>query len=202
METNRLSQQMTFLHEIDKLKYVLRKTCLFNSTRNENDAEHSWHLCLMAILLAEHSPEPVDLLKVLKMLLIHDLVEIDAGDTFLYDPARTSQHSAAEEAAAKRIFSLLPQDQGDELYALWHEFETADNADTRFARAVDRLQPVLQNLTNGGGTWAQHQVPLNTILTKVSGIKNGSPALWDYMLEEIKKGLSNGNISMGPQDCV
>ncbi|MFN3529341.1 MAG: HD domain-containing protein [Bacteroidia bacterium] len=197
METNRLLQQMAFLHEIDKLKYILRKTCLFHSSRHENDAEHSWHLCLMAITLAEYSPEPINLLKVLKMLLIHDLVEIDAGDTFLYDPARTTQHSAAEENAAHRIFGMLPDDQQHELYALWHEFETADNPDTRFARAIDRLQPVLQNLTNGGGTWKEHQIPLETILNKVAGIQKGSSTLWNYMVEAIETALTQGEITLG-----
>jgi putative hydrolase of HD superfamily len=195
---SRLEQQLAFLHEIDKLKYILRKTCLFHSNRRENDAEHSWHLCLMALTLQEHSPEPVDLLKVMKMLLIHDLVEIDAGDTFLYDANRQSEaHAAAEEAAAKRIFGLLPTEQATEMYELWREFETADNADTRFARAIDRLQPVLQNLTNGGGTWKEHQISAALIFEKVAGIAKGTPALWNYIQRAIPEAAKNGKISLG-----
>lgn len=198
--TTRLAQQLAFIHEIDKLKYILRKTCLFNSERRENDAEHSWHLCMMVLVLQEYSPEPIDTLKVLKMLLIHDLVEIDAGDTFLYDPARQAQANAdAEEAAAQRIFGLLPEDQRDEFYALWQEFETADNANTRFARAIDRMEPLFQNLTNGGGTWKEHEVPLSKVFDRVKGIAAGTPELWDYFLEELPRALASGQIEAGAE---
>lgn len=193
----RLSQQLQFIVEIDKLKYILRKTRLFSSLRHENDAEHSWHLCMMALVLQEYAPAPVDLLKVMKMLLIHDLVEIDAGDTFLYDPARAAQHSEAEAAAAERIFGLLPAEQGDEMKALWQEFETGDSPDVYFARALDRLEPVLQNLSNGGGTWAEHRIPMETVLSKIQGIQKGTPAIWDEIVLRMQEGIANGSVEMG-----
>lgn len=197
---SRLRQQLDFIVEIDKLKYILRKTRLFGSQRHENDAEHSWHLCMMAMVLQEYTPATVDVLKVMKMLLIHDLVEIDAGDTFLYDPARAAQHSVAEAAAAERIFGLLPAEQGEEMKALWQEFETGDSAEVLFARALDRLEPVLQNLSNGGGTWAEHQIPLATILQKIQGIQRGTPVLWDEIIDRMQQGIADGSVVVGVEN--
>jgi len=175
-----LQKQVGFIHEIDKLKYIERMTCLFNSERRENDAEHSWHLCMMALVLAPHANEKIDLLKVLKMLLIHDIVEIDAGDTFLFDTNKDHNNTQEELKAAKRIFGMLPEEQADELTTLWLEFEKAESAEAKFAKAVDRLAPMMQNATNNGGTWAQHNVPYETVIEKKKRIKEGSDELWDY----------------------
>ena len=160
----RLAQQLAFLLEIDQLKHVLRQSPVADGSRAENTAEHSWHLALCALVLAEHANEPVDVAKVVTMLLIHDLVEIDAGDTFIYathgQPARQAadQQAAAEQAAADRIFALLPPEQAATLRALWDEFEAKTTAEARFAKAVDRLQPMLLNRASGGGSWKTHGI--------------------------------------------
>lgn len=180
MKDKDLLKQLSFIHEIDKLKYVQRMTCLFNSTRNENDAEHSWHLCMMALVLHGHSNEKVDLLKVLKMLLIHDVVEIDAGDTFLFDTTKNHSNTQEELKAAKRIFGMLPEEQAIELIEVWKEFEAAESPEAKFAKAIDRLAPMMQNATNKGGTWAQHNVPYVTVIQKKKRIKEGSEKLWKY----------------------
>lgn len=180
MKDKDLLKQLSFIHEIDKLKYVQRMTCLFNSTRNENDAEHSWHLCMMALVLNGHSNEKVDLLKVLKMLLIHDVVEIDAGDTFLFDTTKNHSNTQEELKAAKRIFGMLPEEQAIELIEVWKEFEAAESPEAKFAKAIDRLAPMMQNATNKGGTWAQHNVPYETVIQKKKRIKEGSEKLWKY----------------------
>lgn len=178
--TVRLIKQLDFIREIDKLKYILRQTCLFESERRENDAEHTWHLVMMAVILQEYTNEPIDLLKVLKMLLIHDLVEIDAGDTFAFDVIVEDVFDK-EKKAAERIFGLLPEDQKDELIMLWHEFEKAESAEAKFAKAIDRLEPVLQNISNKGGTWHQHQIPVDRVINKINPIEQGSNSLWDYI---------------------
>lgn len=180
MQLDNLSKQLDFIKEIDKIKYIQRKTRLFNSDRNENDAEHSWHLAVMAIVLAEHSNEKIDLLKVLKMVLIHDIVEIDAGDTFLYDTKKDHHNTEAELMAAKRIFGMLPKAQADELIAIWEEFEEGITSEAKFAHSLDRLEPVLQNDSNAGGTWAEHDVPQERVVTKVCVINEGSNMLWSH----------------------
>lgn len=180
MQSENLSKQIEFIKEIDKLKYIQRKTRLFNSDRNENDAEHSWHLAVMALVLAEHSNEKIDLLKVLKMVLIHDIVEIDAGDTFLYDTKKNHSNSEAELIAAKRIFGMLPEAQAEEFLAVWEEFEAGETKEAKFAHSLDRLEPVMQNDSNKGGTWAEHDVPHETVVTKVSVIDHGSKTLWNH----------------------
>lgn len=180
MPVDNLSKQLAFIKEIDKLKYIQRKTRLFNSDRNENDAEHSWHLAVMAIVLAEHSNEKIDLLKVLKMVLIHDIVEIDAGDTFLYDAKRDQGNEEAEQAAAKRIFGMLPREQAEELMSIWEEFEEGETSEAKFAHSLDRLEPVLQNDSNQGGTWAEHNVPHERVISKVCVMEKGSNMLWSH----------------------
>ncbi|MGY0035230.1 HD domain-containing protein [Pedobacter sp. NJ-S-72] len=180
MSSDRLLQQVAFIHEIDKLKYIQRKTRLFNSDRRENDAEHSWHLAMMALILAEHANEPVDTLKVLKMLLIHDLVEIDSGDVFLYDTIVNHDNTIAERKAAERIFGLLPAEQAKEFIAIWEEFETGDTPEARFARSMDRFEPILQNVSNQGGTWTEYNVPYDTVMEKTRKIQYGSESLWDF----------------------
>lgn len=192
MNTADLLSQIAFIKEIDKVKYIQRKTKLFNSDRNENDAEHSWHLALMAIVLAGHSDEPVDVLKVVKMVLIHDLVEIDAGDTFIYDSQKDHCNTDAERLAANRIFGLLPKSQAEELIAIWEEFEAGETHEAKFARAMDRLEPLLQNTSNNGGTWKEFGVPYNKVYEKKSIIKEGSKTLWNYA-----EGLINESVEKG-----
>jgi putative hydrolase of HD superfamily len=192
MQFEHLLKQIAFIHEIDKVKYILRKTKLFNSNRNENDAEHSWHLAIMAIILAEHANEPVDVLKVVKMLLIHDVVEIDAGDIFLYDTTINHTNTEAELKAAKRIFGLLPEEQAADLIAVWEEFEAGETMEAKFARAMDRLEPLLQNVSNGGGTWKEFDVRYEKVLEKKSVIKNGSVHLWEFAKELIEQSVRSG----------
>jgi len=190
---NDLLSQVNFIKEIDKLKYIQRKTRLFNSNRHENDAEHSWHLAMMAIVLAGHSNKDVDLLKVLKMVLIHDIVEIDAGDTFIYDTAKSHTNTEEELVAAKRIFGLLPAKQAEEFIAVWIEFEEGFTEEAKFARTMDRFEPLLQNVSNNGGTWAEYNVGYQQVYDKKIAIKDGSEAIWDYaenLLEEsVDKGI-------------
>ena len=188
-----LLKQIEFIKEIDKLKYIQRKTRLFNSDRHENDAEHSWHLAMMTIVLAAHSDKAIDVLKVLKMVLIHDIVEIDAGDTFIYDTVRNHTNTEAERLAAKRIFGLLPTEQAAEFIAVWEEFEEGGTDEAKFARAMDRLEPLLQNTSNNGGTWAEYDVDYQKVYDKKIAIKNGYATLWVYaerLLEEnVEKGI-------------
>ena len=187
MINERLLSQVAFIHEIDKLKYIQRKTRLFNSERSENDAEHSWHLAMMTIVLAEQSNVKVDVLKVLKMVLIHDIVEIDAGDVFLYDTNKMHCNTMAERQAAERIFGLLPKDQFEELTALWEEFEACETAEAKFAKSMDRFEPLLQNVSNDGGTWKEYGVDYSKVYKTQVVIKDGSAAIWDMakpMLEQ------------------
>jgi putative hydrolase of HD superfamily len=175
----RLDSQLAFILEIDKLKSILRQTPITGpERRRENDAEHSWHLAMMAALLAEYAPAPVDLQRVLRMLLIHDVVEIDAGDTFAYDTAGYSDKEARERLAADRLFGMLPADQASEFRDLWDEFEAVSSVESRYANALDRLQPLLLNSRTGGGSWANHRVSRAQVLTRMEPIRHGAPALW------------------------
>jgi putative hydrolase of HD superfamily len=192
MQTDNLLKQISFIKEIDKLKYILRKTKLFNSDRNENDAEHSWHLAMMTIVLAEHSNKPIDVLKVLKMVLIHDIVEIDAGDTFLYDTAKSHTNTDQELIAAKRIFGLLPKEQAEEFIAIWQEFEDGITVDAKFAKSMDRLEPLLQNTSNNGGTWAEFDVPYEKVYEKKKAIKEGSTTIWEFAERLINDSVDKG----------
>lgn len=178
MDEARLIKQIGFIIEIDKIKNIFRRTRLFDGKRYENDAEHSWHLAIMALILHEYADADIDLIKVLKMVLIHDLVEIDAGDTFLYGDQ--TDKSEKEDNAAKRIFGLLPKDQGDELYNIWLEFEERKTNEARFAGALDRLEPVMQNYFNNGHAWKKHNISSKQVMEKNSIIESGSKALWDY----------------------
>lgn len=190
-----LLKQIDFIKEIDKLKYIQRKTKLFNSDRNENDAEHSWHLAMMTIVLAGHSDKPIDVLKVLKMVLIHDIVEIDAGDTFIYDTVKNHSNTDEELIAAKRIFGLLPKEQADEFIAIWEEFEQGKTDEAKFAKSMDRLEPLLQNTSNNGGTWKEFNVPYQKVYDKKKAIKDGSTTIWNYaenlINESVDKGMLN-----------
>ncbi|GAB3974729.1 HD domain-containing protein [Spirosoma terrae] len=192
MEPTNLLRQIEFIKEVDKLKYILRKTKLLNSDRNENDAEHSWHLSLMAIVLADHANAPINLLKVIKMLLIHDIVEIDAGDTFIYDTQKNHVNTEEERKAARRIFGLLPDDQANDLIAIWEEFEEGQTDEAKFARAMDRLEPLLQNTSNNGGTWNEFGVNYEKVYTKKQVIKQGSERIWQYAEQLINDSVERG----------
>jgi len=187
-----LVKQIRFIKEIDKLKYIQRKTKLFNSDRNENDAEHSWHLALMAIVLTGHSNTSVDLLKVVKMVLIHDIVEIDAGDTFIYDTQKNHSNAEEERLAARRIFGLLPTEQAEELIELWEEFEAGETGEAKFARAMDRLEPLLQNTSNNGGTWKEFGVTYEKVHQKKRVIKEGSNSIWNFAEQLINESVETG----------
>lgn len=187
-----LLKQIDFIKEIDKIKYIQRKTKLFNSDRPENDAEHSWHLAMMAIVLAGYSDTPVDVLKVMKMVLIHDIVEIDAGDTFIYDTVKNHKNTDEELAAAKRIFGLLPARQAEELVALWLEFEEEQTNEAKFAKSLDRLEPLLQNVSNNGGTWKEFGVDYQKVYDKKKAIQAGSSLLWNYAERLLDESVKNG----------
>jgi putative hydrolase of HD superfamily len=182
---SRLMMQMEFIKEIDQLKYIQRKTKLFNSDRHENDAEHSWHLAMMVMVLAEYSNEPINVFRVLKMVLIHDIVEIDAGDTFLYDTVKNHRNTDEEMIAARRIFGLLPADLCKEFTDLWMEFEMAETADAKFAKAIDRLEPVLQNISNKGGTWTEYNVSFDRVFQTLDKMRDCSIVLHDHVEEII-----------------
>jgi len=192
MQNENLRKQVAFIKEIDKLKYIQRKTKLFNSDRHENDAEHSWHLAMMAIVLASHSNKPIDILKVVKMVLIHDIVEIDAGDTFIYDNVKNHTNTDEELLAAKRIFGLLPQEQAQEFIALWQEFEDGITDEAKFAKTMDRFEPLLQNTSNNGGTWTEFNVPYQKVYDKKVAIKEGSATIWNYAENLINESVEKG----------
>ncbi|CAN5278906.1 HD domain-containing protein [soil metagenome] len=187
MTTERLSRQLDFIVELDKLKRILRQTLVIGGSRQENSAEHSWHLAVMAVLLSEHAREAVDVQRVVKMLLIHDVVEIDAGDTFCYDAAASIGKEERERRAAERLFGLLPGEQAQEFRDLWEEFEARETADAQFANALDRLQGLLQNYHNNGGTWRLHQVSREQVLKRMDPIRDASPELWTYVLQVIEE---------------
>ncbi len=183
MISSKLQHQIHFLREIDKLKGVLRQSPLLDQSRKENSAEHSWHLAMYAFILSEHAAAHVNVARVIKMLLIHDIVEIDAGDTPLHGKQDGSQFER-EQQAAKRLFGLLPDVQGDELSALWHEFEEGQSDDAQFAKALDRFQPLLINVFTGGGTWVEGKVQYQQVLERYGpAIQRGAPALWTLAQE-------------------
>ncbi len=192
MQIDNLLKQVDFIKEIDKLKYIQRKTKLFNSDRHENDAEHSWHLAMMTIVLAEHANKPIDVLKVMKMVLIHDIVEIDAGDTFIYDTQKNHSNTEQERIAAKRIFGILPAEQAEEFIAIWEEFEEGKTDDAKFAKSMDRFEPLLQNTSNNGGTWSEFNVSYQKVYHKKKAIKEGSSSIWNYAENLLNESVKNG----------
>jgi putative hydrolase of HD superfamily len=189
LSNGRLAQQLRFILEVEKLKTVLRRTPLLDGSRRENDAEHTWQLAMMAVVLAEYSDEEIDLTRVLKMILIHDIVEIDAGDTFIYDSVAMQDQEEREKLAADRLFGLLPDDQRTELRGLWDEFEARITADARFARAMDRLQPLLHNVFTSGGTWHSPGVHKGLVLERKAVIGKGSSRLWQAARTLIDEGV-------------
>jgi putative hydrolases of HD superfamily len=188
----RLQQQLAFAIEIDKLKEVLRQTRLLTNERRENSAEHSWHIALLAILLAEYASEPVDVLHVVKMLLIHDLVEIDAGDTFAYSAEPRAEQALREGLAAQRIFGLLPADQQAEFLALWDEFEAGRTAESKFANSLDRFMPFLHNFHGNGGTWRSFDVRYEQVLERMAPVRTGSATLWGVVQTLLDRAVEQG----------
>ncbi|MEN6314735.1 MAG: HD domain-containing protein [Clostridiaceae bacterium] len=194
MQNERLQQQIQFIKEIDKLKRIFRQNVVIGTERNENDAEHSWHMAVMAVLLSEYSEDSgIDVLKVVKMVIIHDLVEIDAGDTFCYDEKANEDKKEREKKAADRLFNLLPQDQAKEVFDLWREFEELNTSEARFAACLDRLQPLILNYNTDGHTWKKPGVTSEKVLKRNSLLKENAPELWEYAKEligdSIKKGI-------------
>ncbi|MBI5767091.1 MAG: HD domain-containing protein [Verrucomicrobia bacterium] len=191
----RLARQIAFIAECDKLKEIFRQTLNSQSKRAENDAEHSWHLCLCVIVLAEHANFPhLDVLHVLKMLIVHDLVEIDAGDTFAYDTAAMAHQHEREALAAERIFGLLPEDQAREFRGLWDEFEEKQTPEAKFATACDRFQPMLLNCLGQGGGWAKHGITHDRVVARNSQIALGSEALWQHAQKLIQELVDSGHL--------
>lgn len=192
---DRLDKQVAFCREIDKEKFIERQTYLTGGQRFENDAEHAWHAALMAILLKEYANEEVDILKVVTMLLIHDIVEIDAGDAYAYDSEAQLTQNEREIAAADRLFGMLPDDQRDELRALWDEFEAGETAEAKFARTMDNFQPVMLNDNTGGKRWKERGICLSQIMKRNVKTAEGSRELWDYSLKNfIMPNVKNGQI--------
>lgn len=185
MNKERLDKQFAFFREIDKEKFIGRQTYLTDKKRKENDAEHAWHMAIMTVLLSEYANEDIDILKTVTMLLIHDLVEIDAGDTYAYDAkGKETQHNR-EEKAAQRIFGLLPEDQGERLRALWEEFEAYETPEAKFAHVMDNIQPMMLNDATDGKSWVEHGVHLEKILDRNKKTAEGSGELWEYVSGEL-----------------
>lgn len=195
---DRLADQVAFLLEVDRLKSVLRRGYVADGSRLENTAEHSWTLALMALVLADHAAEPVDVARVVKMVVIHDIVEVDAGDTYIYDDVGRADKVAREEQAADRLFGLLPPDQGAELRALWDEFEAAASADARFARSLDRFAGFLLNHASEGRSWREHGVTADMVRRVNQVIDAGSPALWGEVQARLADAEARGWIDPGP----
>jgi putative hydrolase of HD superfamily len=194
MQTGRLSRQIAFLVEADKLKGILRRTPLVDDSRQENSAEHSWHLLLVAIVLREYAEPGLDLFRVFEMATVHDLVEIDAGDTFAYDTVGIETKAEREQAAADRIFGLLPADQRDRFRLLWEEFEAQETPESCFANAIDRLQPLLQNAHSGGGSWRKHDLNRAQVLQRMAPIETSMPGVWSAVVDVVDSFCAAGVI--------
>ena len=194
MDNKRLQQQMAFSLEIDKEKNIFRQTHLSDHGRNENDAEHAWHMAVMAYLLKEYSNEPFDISRVMIMCLIHDIVEIDAGDTYAYDEEAKKTQKEREQKAADRIFALLPEDQAKEMRAIFEEFEAFETPEAKFAHAMDNLQPLMLNDSNNGGDWKEHDVAISSIMKRQVQTKLGSEELFDYIKERLDHYVKEGII--------
>lgn len=201
MTISRLTQQIQFIIEIDRLKQVLRQTLLNDGSRQENSAEHSWHLAMMVIVLAEYAPQGVAVLNAIKMVLIHDLVEIDAGDTFCYDVQGNESKAQREAQAALRLFGLLPADQASELRSLWEEFEAQETPTAKFAAALDRIQPLLHNQQNEGGTWLIHGITRDQVMKRMRPVETGAPELWSFVQQVISDCVAAGYLKDTPANA-
>ena len=195
IKNERLRRQLRFIAEIDALKRVLRHTLLLDGSRRENDAEHSWHIAVMAAILEEYAGEPFSMERVLKMALLHDLVEVYAGDTFAFDAAANEGKEAREAAAADRLFARLPKEQGAELRSLWEEFDAAQSADAKYAAALDRLQPFIHNLCTEGHTWVEGGATLAQVMARSGPVMDALPALRPWMQEQIEAAIEKGWIA-------
>ena len=194
-QTERLEKQINFIREMDKEKFIGRQTYLSDGKRKENDAEHAWHLALMTLLLSEYANEKIDILKTMTMVLFHDVVEIDAGDTYAYDEEGKKTQAQIEQKAAERLSGLLPEDQGAKLKAIWEEFEAKNTPESRFAHTMDNLQPVILNAATDGKAWKEHQVHLSQFMGRQEDTPKGSETLWRYEWEKlVKPFLENGTI--------
>lgn len=192
---DRLARQLAFVRELDRLKSVVRRTSLIDRSRHENTAEHSWHLTAMALALGEYAEPGTDLTRVIELLIVHDVVEIDAGDTFAFDAAGYGDKADRETAAATRLFGLLPGDVGDALRARWEEFEANATRESRFANALDRLQALVQNDAAGdGGSWRAHGVSREAVLRRMEPIRDGAPALWPVVLDAVERATAAGHV--------
>lgn len=189
---DRLKKQINFLVEIDKMKNIYRQTLVLHEDRAENDAEHSWHLAMLVMILSEYSNKPIDVLHVIKMVLIHDIVEIDAGDTYCYDVEANKSKAEREEKASQRLFGLLPDDQKQELYSLWREFEEKSTLESKFANVVDRIQPITLNYRKGGISWINHGVKANQVLERNAHVGEGSKELWEYVQDIVNDAVEKG----------
>ncbi len=194
MENDRLKKQIEFILEADKEKNIFRQTHITGYGRRENDAEHAWHMAIMVYLLKEYANEEFDVAKAMMMALIHDVVEIDAGDAYAYDSKALEHQKEREDAAAQRIFALLPEDQGEELKALFYEFEANETAEAKFVHAMDNFQPLLLNDSNNGGDWRAHSVNLAQIMNRQKGTIPGSQKIWEETLKIIEENVKKGNI--------
>ncbi len=191
-DIEKLRKQMDFIIEIDKMKNIYRQTLVLNEDRAENDAEHSWHLAMMVMLLSEYANEPIDVLHTIKMVLIHDIVEVDAGDTYCYDKEGYKDKAEREEKAAQRLFGMLPEEQRNELYGLWREFEEFKTPESKFANAVDRCQPMTLNYKKGGISWKKHGIKSSQVYERNKNIGQGSELIWQYMQEVLKDAEDKG----------
>lgn len=191
-----LARALKFTIEADKMKNIIRRSSIYDGTRRENDAEHSFHICLMALSFEKYAPEGTNMLRVLKMLIVHDIVEIDAGDTFAYDKEGVKSKKARENAAADRLFSMI--DGGDELRSLWEEFDEMKTTDALYAASLDRLQPFLSNCLNNGGTWFAGGVSKEDIMKRMAPVKEGLPAMWDTVVSLIDENIKDGFIKEDP----
>ena len=192
-ESERFKRQIEFILEVDKLKQISRRTTLLDRSRQENSAEHSWHIALIVLVLSEYADEHrLDLLQVIKLLLTHDLVEIDAGDTYCYDESGVQDQNAREQKAADRIFNILPEDQANMLHALWNEYEDRKTPESRFANALDRFQPLLHNYFTNGHTWQQHGIQKKQVLSRMQPVDEGASVLWNYVVTLIDDAVEKG----------
>lgn len=203
MDQTRLDKQFAFIREIDREKKIVRQTYLADGERKENDAEHAWHMAVMTILLSEYSNEKIDVLKTVTMLLIHDLVEIDAGDTYAYDEEGKKTKRVREVAAADRIFGLLPKDQGEKLRALWEEFEDGETAEAKFAHGMDHIQPLMLNAATDGKSWLEHGICLSQVLGRNQNTAEGSESLWEYAYQKfIAPNVEKGRLKKDDHNSV
>ena len=190
--SERFSRQLAFISEIDKVKSIFRQTPLMDKSRKENDAEHSWHLAVMAVILSEHAPDNTDINRVIRMVLIHDLVEIDAGDTYLFDEGAQHDKAEREQKAAERIFGILPDETGAEFMRLWMEFEECRTSDARFAALMDRFQPFLHNISTEGISWLEHGIRKSQVLSRMEPVVGQFPLFWDFLTENVETAVKKG----------